>query len=89
MLTVLAPYEGETLPDISAECRTEDETVQIRMRYNGEDWQFAADSHFIAALPYASQVGERSALCSDGPAALLGPKGPAVWSGTWARRRDN
>ena len=89
MLTVLAPYEGENLPEISAECCGEDETVQIHLRYNGEDWYFAADSHFIAALPYGSQVGERAALCSDGPAALLGPKGPAVYDGTWAKRRDN
>ncbi|NLD87964.1 MAG: hypothetical protein GX633_06870 [Clostridiales bacterium] len=84
IFTVIAPFEGDKVPVIEAECSHTGNEIFLDVKFNGECYHFGACSAFLRNDPCITQVGENGRLKSDGHAALICPDGRAAsFGGTY------
>jgi len=81
LLTVIAPFEGDAVPTVTANVFKCGGILHAEVTYNGETWHFAVDSYLIGCTfveEVGSTIGEVGGIKSGARAAVLCPDGQ-VW----------
>jgi len=78
LLTVIAPFEGSAVPEISAGASEHDGILRFEVTADGETWHFAIDSGLISGYMGGASVEEVGGVKSDARAAVLTPDG-TIW----------
>jgi len=81
LLTIIAPYEGDAIPAVTANLSKRGGILHAEVTYNGETWHFAVDSLLIGCTfveEIGASIGEVGGIKSGARAAVLCPDGE-VW----------
>jgi len=79
LLTVLAPFEGSAVPQVTADCEETDGVLRLKVTVDGETWQMAVDRSLSQSDFSAVSVEEVGGVKVDSRAAMVGPDGK-LWT---------